>query len=268
VERGERHLRGGDQVEGAARVGLHGAEHLLLELGQHRDAGHGLEIHQVRHPQLGEAVLARVQVQHELGERAAQARGRAPHDGEAGLGDLGRAVEVEDTERLADLEVLLRREGERARGAPAAHLDVVVRGGAHRHRGVRHVRDLEQQGLEPPVRLLHLRVEGLDPVGDLPHARGGGLRVLAPTPGLPDRLRGAIALRLELLGLGHEPAAGRVGLQDRGEGDRRPAGGERALHSRGIVADQLDVQHRLGLPARLPCSDRPSPSPRAERVRK
>ncbi len=244
MQRGERDLGGGDQVERAIGVRLHRPEHLLLELGQHRDPDHRLGIHQVRHPQLGEAVLTRVQIEHELRERAAQARGRAPHDGEARLGDLGRAVEVQDAEGLADLEVLPGREAELAGGAPAADLDVVVGGGAHRHRRVGDVRDLEQQGLEAAVGFLHPLVERLDAVRDLPHPRGGGLRVLAAPLGLPDGLRGAIPLRLQLLRLAHQPPAGRVRLQHRRERDRRAARGQRALHPCGIIADQPDVEHR------------------------
>src|SRR5205807_7017149 len=81
---------------------------------------------EVRHPQLGVAVLARVEVEHELGERALEARARPPEDREARLGDLDRAREVEQAERFADLLVRLGREAERARGAPASDLDVLL----------------------------------------------------------------------------------------------------------------------------------------------
>jgi hypothetical protein len=61
-----------------------------------------------------------VQIEHELGERPPEPGRRAPHDGEARLGDLARAIEVEDAERLADLEVLPRLEPELPRSAGAS----------------------------------------------------------------------------------------------------------------------------------------------------
>ncbi len=245
VQRGERDLRGRNQVERAARVGLHRPEHLLLELGQHRHPDHGLRVHQVRHPDLGEAVLASVEIQHELHERPVEPGRRAPHHGEARLGDLARPVEVEDAEGLADLEVLLRLEGELSRRAPAAHLDVVIGRATHRHARVGQVRHLEQQALEPRVHLLHEPVENLDALRHLAHARHGRLRILAAPLGLPDGLGRAIALGLEILGLGHQPAALGVCGEHRRERDLGAARRERALHRRRVFADQLDVEHRV-----------------------
>ena len=57
-------------------------------------------MHQVRHVHLGVAVLARVQVEHELRQRAVQPRDAAAHDGEARAGDLRGGFEIEAAELL------------------------------------------------------------------------------------------------------------------------------------------------------------------------
>ena len=80
----------------------------------------------VRRVALGVAVLARLHVEHELRERAVQPREAAAQEREARAGELGGGREVEQAERLAEVGVIRDREVERARRAPAAHLDVVV----------------------------------------------------------------------------------------------------------------------------------------------
>ena len=64
---------------------------------------------------------------------------------------LGRRLEVHQAERLADLEMLLRREAHGrggARLAVAAHLDVVVLVRADGHLGERRVGDGGERGVE------------------------------------------------------------------------------------------------------------------------
>jgi hypothetical protein len=109
---------------------------------------------------------------------------------------------------------------------------------------VREIRQLEQQGVEARGRLLHEGVEGLDAVGDLAHPRHGRLRILAAPLGLADHLGGAVALGLQLLRLRHEAPALGVGIEHGPERDLSSARRERALHRRGILTDQPDVEHR------------------------
>ena len=197
----------------------------------------------MRHPHLGVAVLAGVQLEHEVGQRALEAGQRAPQHDEARLGHPGGALEIHQAERLADLLVRLGREGELSRPTPAAHFDVLVLGLARRHRRVGHVRDLEEEALHLAVHALELGLERLDPLAHLAHARLLVGRVLAAALGLADRLGGLVAQRLELLALTHEPSA--LGVQ----GEQRPdqlgasAVHEGALDRLGILADQSHVQH-------------------------
>ena len=79
------------------------------------------------------AVLARVQIEHEVDERAREPRAGAAQHGEPRAGDLGGALEVDDAERRPEIPVRLRLEVERARLAVAPHFDVVRGALADRH---------------------------------------------------------------------------------------------------------------------------------------
>ena len=92
-----------------------------------------LVAHQQRRRDLGIAVLAGLQIEHELAKRALEPGQLALQDDEARTGQLGRGLEIHQAQRLADLEMLLRREVERRRLAMAADFAIVVGIGAVRH---------------------------------------------------------------------------------------------------------------------------------------
>ena len=75
-------------------------EHVGLELGQLRGADQRLRVDDVRRVALGVAVLARLHVEHELRERAVQAREVAAQEREARAGELRRRREVEQARGL------------------------------------------------------------------------------------------------------------------------------------------------------------------------
>ena len=81
-------------------------------------------VHEIGHVRLAIAMLAHVQIEHELGERAMQPRKRSGHHHEARTRDAPRRLEVHPQAR-ADRHVILGLKGERTRLAPAAHLHVV-----------------------------------------------------------------------------------------------------------------------------------------------
>ena len=70
-------------------------------------------------------MLARVQIEHEIDERAREPRTGAEQQREARAGDLRRALEVEDAECRPEVPVCSRGEVERRRIADATHLDVL-----------------------------------------------------------------------------------------------------------------------------------------------
>ena len=222
-------------------------ELIVQELRQLRRAEHGVVAHQHRRLDLGIAVLHRVQVQHELLERARQPRERPLQHDEARARELRRRLEIHQAERLADLEMLLRREavGKNRRLAVAAHLDIVVLVLAVGNVVERQVGDFGQRGLERGVRLalgrLHFGHGRLQP-RHLGLEIFGRLRVLA-------RHR-----RADLLRSGVAPLLGALQIEDRGapalvEGDQRfgarrqAAPGEPFVERLGIVADGPDVVH-------------------------
>src|SRR5262249_4210148 len=188
-------------------VRLHGLEELLLEFGELPDPEHRRPADQMGHPDLGIAVLARVEVEHEGRECSFQARGRSPEHREARFRDLGGPLEIEEAERFADFVMGLRREGKLSRLPPLSDLGIVLAAGADWHRWMRQVRKLQEEVLDLLVDRLDVTVQRLDAIADLAHARLLGRRVLPPALGLPDGLRGAIPQRLEILGLLEETTA-------------------------------------------------------------
>ena len=212
IDVGDRHFGGGDQPE----IGVLALEQILGELGKLAGAVEAGGVHQEGRQHFGIAVLARVDVEHEVDQRAFQLRAQAPVEGEARAGDLGGALEIEDAEFGAEIPVRLGLEIELRGLAPAAHFDVVGFGAAHRHGFVRDVGNAGEQFLELLVHGFHLLVERGDLLGD-------GADFLLPLGGV-----GAFALefadldallvlaRLELFGLGN----GRRGASGPGRGTR------------------------------------------------
>ncbi len=129
-------------------------EQVGFELRQLPGAVHGVGIDQERRQHLGVAMLAGVQVEHEVHQRALQPRAQVPIDGEARAGQLGGALQVEDAQLLAQLPVRLGREVELRRRAPAAHFDVVRFGLADRNAVVGKIGDAGQDVAQSCVRLL------------------------------------------------------------------------------------------------------------------
>ena len=117
---GQRDLGGRDQVEPLVAFGaaLDRREHLLLELRQLRGPDQRLGVHDVGRVALGVAVLARVGVEHELRQRAMQRCERAAQEREACAGELRGGREVEQAERLAEVDVVACGTKLNSRGVP------------------------------------------------------------------------------------------------------------------------------------------------------
>ncbi len=174
VQVGQRHLGGGDEVEVVrALVALaRDAKRVVGELGQLAGAAHGRVLDEVGRGDLGVAVLAGVQVEHELRERARQPRPRAHQHGEARARQPARAVEVEDAERGAEVPVRARGVALVARLlAPGVHDGVVLGAGAVGRRRVGQVGHVQQRLLdarldvgEAPLDLLDLARQRLERV--------------------------------------------------------------------------------------------------------
>ena len=235
----ERHFGRRDQPV----VGLLHPEKVVGELRQLPGADHRLGVDHEGGQDLGVGVLARVQVEHEIDEGALEAGARAGVDGEPRPGDLRGPLEVEDPEAGSDLPVRQRLEVELPWLAPAAHLDVVLRGFPPRHALVRDVRDGQEPLLEGRIDRGHLRVELLDPIAEPPHLvdeRRGVLLVLLEGG---DLLGSLVAPGLQRLDLAQHLAARFVEAVEFVEADLRAAVAERALEEIEMVADPRRVEH-------------------------
>src|SRR5581483_5044519 len=96
VEIRDRHFRSRDQpqVRPLALEGIAG------EFRQLSGTVHGIGVHEVRREDLGISVLARVQVEHEVGESAFELRTQVPIDREARAGKLGGTLEIQNAQLL------------------------------------------------------------------------------------------------------------------------------------------------------------------------
>ncbi len=141
--------------------------------------------------------------------------------------------------------MFLRFESKLARGAPAAHFDIVAFVRALRHIARRQVRDGGEQAgqfLAKLAILIFQRGHGLLDLGDFGLER---LRLVgvALTHCLPDGLGGFIAAALHLLQPCGERAPLLIHRQDFGGNRLQPAPCQRGIESFGIFADRTDVMH-------------------------
>src|SRR6476646_10685284 len=101
-------------------------------------------------------------VEHELPERALESREAALQHHEAGARQLRGGLEIHLPERLAEIEMLLRREAVVALGAEAMVLDVAAGALAGRHFRQWQVGDLRERVVELLGELLFFRLERRD----------------------------------------------------------------------------------------------------------
>ena len=213
------------------------------ELWQLARAEERRTIREIRDIGLAVAVLARVQVEHELDQRPMQSRQIALENGEAAAGDFRRGGEIEHAETLADRLMVARLEAELARLADAPDLGVGGLVGAFGHVVVQQVRNAVQQAIERERNLLEALLPCRQLVAELADLAAQRLDVLAGRLGLADRLRFVIAglparfdLDLQRLALGLEGVeCGPV------EGETPP----REIRSHGIdvLPQELEIQH-------------------------
>ena len=139
----------------------------------------------------------------------------------------------------------LHLEVELARGAPAAHLGVVVLVVADRAVLARDVGDGVGERLELLLNVLELGVEALDFVADLAHAGLGGFRLvlLALLHHGADLLGRRVALRLEGFGLLDQVAPEGVEFFESVVVPLCVAVCESGLDDIGVLADKANVEH-------------------------
>ena len=175
---GDRDLGGRDQVQ----VVLVDPEQVVDELRELSGAAQHVGRDEIRDVDLPVAVLAGVHVDHELDERAVQAREPPAQGDEPAPGELRRQLEVERAERDAEVGVVLRLEVEARRLPDPALLAVVVLVPALGHGVVGEIGDLEGDALDLGLELRKPGLPGLQLVAEPRHVREQRLDVLAPRP--------------------------------------------------------------------------------------
>ena len=185
-------------------------EQVVFELGQLAGAVQRGGVHHERRQNFGVAVLAGVQVEHEVGQRPLQLRAQLPVDSKTRARDLGGALQIQNSQRLSQIPVRLGREIELRRLAPAADFLVVRRRAAHGHARVRHVGNPDQQPAQLAVELLRNFFMLLDLLAQALGFFDQPRRILLVLLELRDLFRGAVALGLQVLGFGDGFAPARV----------------------------------------------------------
>ncbi len=191
----------GDRNFGRGRepeIGVLDLEQIVLELGKLPGAEQAGRVDQERRQHFGIAVLARVNVQHEVDQRAFQPGADAPIDGKPRAGDFGGALQIQNLQLGPEIPMRLGLKIELARLAPAADFDVVVRALAHRHGFVRNIRNAGHQIAESFIDGLGFFIQGSNAIADLADLlldRGG---VLPGFLELPDFDALGVLLRLQL----------------------------------------------------------------------
>ena len=155
-------------------------------------------------------MLLRVQIEHEIDQRAGETRAGADQHREARARDLGAALEVDDAERRPEVPVRLRREREGARRADAAHVRIVLGALPDRHARVRDVRDDEQRMVPALLEQIQLHSPLLDLPGPLTIRLLNLRRVLASTLRLRDLVGGRVLFALQPFDLGNQPPPARL----------------------------------------------------------
>ena len=205
---GQRDFGRGDQVQRfalAVLTALFRGEQVGRELGQLPGAFQGVGVDDVGRIALGVAVLARLQVQHELRQCAVQARDGPAHERKARAGQLGACFKVQ-AQRFAQLDMVAHGKVERARRQamrrPAAHFLVGGFVGAHGHAGVRQVGHAQQQVVQLGLQRVQAGGGAVQLVLDGGHLGHQVVGAFALGLALADLLAGRVALRLQLFGAG------------------------------------------------------------------
>ena len=217
-EVGERDFGGGDEpvvvvLELAWDVGAFvvGVKEVFGEFGEAAGAEEGAGVDEGGWEDLDVAVLAGVEVEHEVGKCAFEAGAGAKVDDEAGAGDFGGALEVENAEGLAEFPVGLGGKGEGAGFAPGFNELILVLGGAWGDVVGGEVGEGFEEGAEFGIGFGGSSFEGV-----CAGLEGGGLladggRVGSGFFELAELLGEGVALSLEGFGLGDGGAA--VGVE-------------------------------------------------------
>ena len=167
---GDGRFGGRDEIQFAERGGVQpflDGVILVGELGELADAFEALRPDHERRRDLGVAVLAGVQVEHELNQRPLQLGAPIRVEDEAAAREFGGAREIHQPQALAQLDVRLGFESEHRLLAVDADNGIILRAFADRHGLVGQVRQPQHQLVPGRFRFRGLLVQLRDPVAQI-----------------------------------------------------------------------------------------------------
>ena len=188
-------------------------------------------------------MLARVRIEHEIHQRAFQARAQPAVHREPRGRDLRRAFQVQDAEFGTKIPMRLGREVERARRAPAVDLDVILGAAPHGNRLVRKVRHAGERQAKLLVKIAHLLIEPGNALADLTHLLLPLRGIDALLSQLGDLAAFRVAQGFQLLGLGHGGAPSRIEFAKCVHVKRKPARSQAARDRIQIGAEIVQIVH-------------------------
>ena len=144
------------------------AKEVVLELRQLAGSGHAGTIHHEGREDLPVSMGRGMQVQHEIDQRAFQARARSARNRKPGAGHARRPFEIQDAQRFSDVPVRFGGKRERGRSAPPPYLRIGAGIRAGRDGLVRNVGNPERDGVQPLFGVSQGIFKGLDAVSDIP----------------------------------------------------------------------------------------------------
>src|SRR5690606_15964995 len=190
------------------------------------------------------AVLTRVQVEHELRERAMKTRDLAAQHDESASRKLRRRIEVDEAaEPLPDLDVIARLEVETRRLSPTANLDVRAIVRAVGDTVVRQVRKTREQRFELDADRLELALGALERRAELADLGLQRLDVAARGLRAPDLLRALVAPLPQRLHLDLQAFALRLERFVTFSIEHEAAAGEPSLDAVEVRTKKLGIQH-------------------------
>ncbi|MDT4862019.1 hypothetical protein FQZ97_966500 [compost metagenome] len=172
-----------------------------------------------------------------------QASNRPAQQGETRTGQLGGGFEIQPAVLFAQADVILDGEIEGLRRTPAAHFDVAVFIVTDRHRLMRQVGQVQQQAVQLELNGIQLLLALLQLVAHAIDIRQQRCYVFAALLGLADGLGAAVALGLQLFGVGLHGLALVFQRLEARHIQLKAAGGKTLSHIVELAAHQFGVEH-------------------------
>ncbi len=184
-----------------------------------------------------------MQIEHELGERAMQAREITGEHGKACTGDLSGDLEIEPTERFAKRDVIARREIQLARFTPATHFEIGRFVASFGNARMQQVRKAQQHLVQALLNVREACFDRLQLTAQRFSPRQQWRDILPCSLCLADRLGLRVALIAQPVGFDLQLLALLFESGECSDIERKPATCEIPRHYLGFGSQELGIYH-------------------------